>query len=41
MWKRLEKNGKIPLTEDSISKINIHINKINPGRKTFAETIKE
>lgn len=41
MWKGLEKNGKIPLTEDSISKINIHINKINPGRKTFAETIIE
>lgn len=40
-WKNIQINGKVPLTEDSISKINIHINKINPGRKNFAETIKE
>ncbi|MGE7114972.1 Ger(x)C family spore germination protein [Lysinibacillus sp. NPDC047702] len=41
VWKNLEKDGKIPLTKDSISKLSIHVNKINPGRKTFAETIKE
>jgi len=40
-WKRLEKDGKVPLNKESISKINITVNKINPGRKTFQETIKE
>ncbi len=38
---KIEHNGKIPLTEDSISKINVDVNKINPGRKTFDETIEE
>lgn len=41
VWKKLEEDGKIPLTKDSISKISIQVIKINPGRKTFAETIKE
>ncbi|MFM9533689.1 Ger(x)C family spore germination protein [Lysinibacillus sp. IITD104] len=41
VWKKIEHNGKIPLTVDSISKINVHVNKINPGRKTFDETIEE
>jgi len=41
VWKNLEKDGKIPLTKDSISKLSIHVNKINPRRKTFGETIKE
>jgi len=41
VWKKIEHNGKIPLTEDSISKINVDVNKINPGRKTFDETIEE
>ncbi|MEK5231837.1 Ger(x)C family spore germination protein [Lysinibacillus sp. FSL K6-0232] len=41
VWKKVEQDGKIPLTEDSIRKIDIHINKISPGRKTFAETIEE
>ncbi len=41
VWKNLEKDGKIPLTKDSISKLSVHVIKINPGRKTFAETIKE
>jgi len=40
-WKKLEKDGKIPLSKDSISKIDIHINKVSPGRKTFAETVTE
>jgi len=40
VWKKLEKNGKIPLTKESI-KLNVHVNKINPGRKTFKETIVE
>lgn len=41
VWKKLEKNGKIPLTKESISKINVYVNKVNPGRKTFEETIVE
>ncbi|MFE3576797.1 Ger(x)C family spore germination protein [Lysinibacillus sp. NPDC059133] len=40
-WKKIQKDGKIPLTEDTLSKINITVNKVNPGRKTFAETINE
>lgn len=40
-WKKYESNGKIPLTEDSISKLTIYVNKVNPGRKKFDETIKE
>lgn len=40
-WKKLEKDGKIPLDENSISKINVEVAKINPGRKTFSETIQE
>jgi len=41
VWKTLENNGKIPLTEESIKKINVEIDKIKSGRKTFAKTIKE
>ncbi|WP_418301005.1 Ger(x)C family spore germination protein [Lysinibacillus fusiformis] len=41
MWKKIQKDGKIPLTKDSISKIDIHINKVSPGRKSFEETITE
>ncbi|MFJ7734391.1 Ger(x)C family spore germination protein [Lysinibacillus sp. NPDC097231] len=40
-WKKYEKDGIVPLTEDSISKLDIKVNKVNPGRKTFAETIKK
>ncbi|KOS60340.1 Ger(x)C family spore germination protein [Lysinibacillus agricola] len=41
VWKKIEKDGKVPLTADSISKLDVTVNKINPGRKSFAETIKE
>ncbi|MEY9980533.1 Ger(x)C family spore germination protein [Lysinibacillus sp. RC79] len=41
VWKKIQKDGKVPLTENSLSKINITVNKVNPGRKTFAETIQE
>lgn len=41
VWKKIQKDGKVPLTENSISKLNITVNKVNPGRKTFAETIQE
>lgn len=39
VWKTLENNGKIPLTEESIRIINVEIDKIKSGRKTFSETI--
>ena len=39
VWKKLETNGKIDLTKDSISDIKVEILKVNPGRKTFIETI--
>ncbi|MFJ5789061.1 Ger(x)C family spore germination protein [Lysinibacillus sp. NPDC093197] len=38
-WKKLENNGKIDLTEDSIRKIKINVVKVNPGRESFIETI--
>ncbi|MFJ7700589.1 Ger(x)C family spore germination protein [Lysinibacillus fusiformis] len=41
VWKNIQKDGKIPLTKESISKIDIHINKVSPGRKSFEETITE
>ncbi|MFB7157900.1 Ger(x)C family spore germination protein [Lysinibacillus sp. NPDC056232] len=40
-WKALENNGKIPLTKESIKKINVQVDKIKSGRKTFETTIKE
>lgn len=41
VWKKLETNGKINLTEDSIDTIEVNVNKINPGRKKFIETIEQ
>lgn len=41
VWKKLETNGKIILTEDSIDTIEVNVNKINPGRKKFIETIEQ
>ncbi|MCL1696226.1 MULTISPECIES: Ger(x)C family spore germination protein [unclassified Lysinibacillus] len=38
-WKKLEKDGKIPLTSSSISKLNIYVNQVNSGRKTFTSTL--
>ncbi|MGE6600199.1 Ger(x)C family spore germination C-terminal domain-containing protein [Lysinibacillus fusiformis] len=35
LWKKLEQNGKIPLNTDSISKVNVQINKVSPGRKEY------
>ncbi|WP_409369749.1 Ger(x)C family spore germination protein [Lysinibacillus sp. 38-6] len=40
-WKKLEKNGKIELTEDSIRNINVTVVKVNPGRESFIETIEK
>lgn len=39
-WRKIEKEGKIPLQENSIRKISIDVEQINPGRKTFSEIIK-
>lgn len=41
VWKKLEKDGKIPLTPSSISKLEININQLKSGRKTFTRTINE
>lgn len=41
VWKKIEKNGKIPLTPSSISKLEIDINQVNSGRKTFTGTFNE
>lgn len=41
VWKKLQKDGKIDLTEDSISKLNITISKLSSGRKTFKETVEK
>ncbi|WP_339258518.1 Ger(x)C family spore germination protein [Lysinibacillus sp. FSL K6-3209] len=41
LWKKLEKNGKIELTEDSIRNIHVNVYKINPGRGSYTETIRE
>ncbi|MDN4492677.1 Ger(x)C family spore germination protein [Ureibacillus aquaedulcis] len=39
VYKKLEKDGKVVLTEDSIRNINIHVQKIDTGRKSFENTI--
>ncbi|MFC5604298.1 Ger(x)C family spore germination protein [Sporosarcina koreensis] len=38
-WKRLHKDGKVELTEDSIQNITITINKLSSDRKSFERTI--
>lgn len=39
-WKRIEKNGKVPLSENSIGKLDIKIKEIKSGRKSFTGTLK-
>ena len=34
-WKKYEENGKIKLDEKSLRNVNIHITKVNAGRKKF------
>ncbi|MGE8000330.1 Ger(x)C family spore germination protein [Lysinibacillus sp. NPDC093190] len=41
VWKKLEQDGKIPLTPSSISKLEIDVNQVNSGRETFTGTINE
>lgn len=38
-WKRLQKDGKVELADDSIRNINIIIEKISSKRKTYEQTI--
>ncbi len=38
-WNKVQKDGKVPLTENSISSITIDVNKVYTGRKAFKETI--
>lgn len=40
-WKKVEKNGRIPLKEDAISSVEVYIKKLSAARKEFTETIKE
>lgn len=40
-WKRVEKEGQVPLDEDSISSIEVYIEKLSAARKEFTETIKD
>ncbi|MEL4024949.1 Ger(x)C family spore germination protein [Lysinibacillus endophyticus] len=39
VWKKVNTNGMIPLTEDSIRNINIYVEKVESGRKSFENTI--
>ncbi|MEO4052068.1 Ger(x)C family spore germination protein [Solibacillus sp. CAU 1738] len=38
-WKKIQENGLIPLTEDSIRNIEVHLEEISSGRKSFKESI--
>ncbi len=38
-WKKIEKDGKIPLDENSLRNVTVHVEKVNSGRKTFNETV--
>lgn len=38
-WKKVEKDGKIPLTESSLRNIHVYVDKVTAGRKTYTETV--
>ncbi|MEG0260286.1 MAG: Ger(x)C family spore germination protein [Lysinibacillus sp.] len=38
-WKKMQKKGKIALTEDSIDKLTVEITSLKSGKKNFKETI--
>ncbi|WP_431027369.1 Ger(x)C family spore germination protein [Lysinibacillus sp. LZ02] len=40
-WKQVEKDGQVPLDEDSIASIEVYIEKLSAARKEFTKTIKE
>ena len=39
-WKKYEENGKFKLDENSLRNVNIHITKVNAGRKKFDDYMK-
>ncbi|WP_102694126.1 Ger(x)C family spore germination protein [Rummeliibacillus pycnus] len=39
-WKRLQKNGKVALNENTLRNINVEITSVYSGRKNFSETIR-
>lgn len=39
-WKRLQKDGKVELTKDSIRSLNVTVTKLKIGRKSLQKTIK-
>ncbi len=39
-WKRLQDKGQIPLTEESLGDIQIHVARVQAGRKEYKETIR-
>lgn len=41
VWKKLEKDGVIPLTEDSIEEIKINVLKVNAGRSLYKNSIRD
>lgn len=41
VWGKLHTDGKVPLTENSIRKINIIVDNIDSGRKSFKTTIEK
>lgn len=40
-WKKVEKEGQVPLDENSISSIEVYIEKLSAARKEFTETIRD
>ncbi|WP_313892410.1 Ger(x)C family spore germination protein [Psychrobacillus sp.] len=41
VWKKVHKDGKVELTENSIRKITVDVNKVDSGRKSYRDTISE
>lgn len=41
VWKKVHKDGKVELTENSIRKLTVDVNKVDSGRKSFRDTISE
>ena len=38
-WKKLQKDGKIPLDENSLRNVTVNVTKVTGGRKIFKETV--
>lgn len=39
LWNELEKNGVIPLTEDSIKEVNVKVKKLKAGRTFYKNSL--